>query len=208
MDFRLVFVLVGAAAALAECSPKKPEGEYPISLAEAMARLEKADIIGFRNARQCGYLIHFENNHPTPNAIEWIVVSGKTAVASFKIALSPTEKGAKADIILPKAADGGEIYDGKQAYDYPVFMQPLRPALQELVDAAMDQRPYDFRRLPSPLNIAPAGEFPHDTATNCTAGRDGLEGGQPWSMKDPPGLPPEVAENLRQQRLGAGQRRY
>jgi len=194
---RLVLALFGLGVALSGCSPRKEEGEYPLSPADAMARLDKADVAGFRTARQCGYPIEIASLHLNPQTIRWTVSSGRAVVATFEVVLSPTAKGVKAAIVVPKAPGGGEIYDGKQAYDYPVLMQPLRPALRELVNAAMAQRAFDWRRLPDPLNIGP-----NDTLSTCINSRASLERGTPWLMTDPPGIPPDVASQMRERTLG------
>jgi hypothetical protein len=148
------------------------------------ARLERADITGFRNARECGFLIHFTSTWSDSQSFGWIVASRGRAVARFDVTIAATETGVQATIIVPPGKNGGgEMYDGKQDYDYPVFMQPLRPALQELVDSAMEQRPFDWHRLPDPLNVGP-----NDTVSNCVNGRDSLLRGVAWSMDDPPGM--------------------
>ena len=170
---------------MAGCSPT-PWGRYAIPFDAARARLEKADIVGFRNARECGYLLHFTLNRPDPQTVGWIVTSNYKPAAKFFITLTPSETGVEASIALPPGANGGEMYDGKQAYDYPVFMQPLRPALQELVDSAMEQRTYDWERIPKALlNVGP-----NETLSNCYNSGESLRRGHPWSMSDPPGMPP------------------
>ena len=183
---RRLFTIAGVAFAVASCNASAPWGRYDIPFDEARARLFKADITGFRNARQCGYLIHFTLNAPGPQTVGWIVTSSYKPVAKFFVKLTPTETGVKASLDIPAAPKGGEIYDGQQSYDYPMLMQPLRPALQELVDSAMEQRPYDWRRIPeNVLNVAP-----HETLSNCFNSKESLRRGHPWSMNDPPGMPP------------------
>ena len=182
---RQVFALLGIAFTLASCNSPAPWGHYALPIDEARARLLKADIIGFRNARQCGYLIHFALNTPDAQTVGWFVTSAYKPVAQFFVKLTPTEDGVQARLDIPAAPKGGEIYDGHQVYDYPVFMQPLRPALHELVDSAMEQRPYDWERIPrDELNVGP------DPLNSCSGGRASLERGHPWSMNDPPGMPP------------------
>ena len=181
--------LVGIALVVAGCKPSP--GTYSVTLAEALARLDNADVIGFRNARQCGLLIHFQKLRPVENLVTWEVRSKKQLVASFSVLLSQTGNGTQATIIVPRAADGGEIYDGKQHYSHPALMQPLRPAVQEMIDAAMDERPFDWRRLPDPLNVGPS-----DTMTNCGMGQQSLQRGIPVELSDPEGVPHDVAVDL------------
>ena len=117
--------------------------------------------------------------------------SKRQLVASFSVSLSQTGNGTQATIVVPKAADGGEIYDGKQHYSHPALMQPLRPAVQEMVDAAMEKRPFDWHRLPDPLNVGP-----NDSMTNCGMGQQSLQRGIPVELSDPEGVPHDVAVKL------------
>ena len=173
---------VAVVSALAGCSA--PKGQYPIALAEALARLERADINGFRKARQCGFLIHFSAGRPDDHSIEWTVKSSGQKVARFTVSLSAVANGSQATIIVPKGADGAEIYDGRQHYSHPMLMQPLRPAVQELIDSAMDQRPYDWRRIPDPLN----------TDQLCGSELQNFEAsGKPYELGDPEGMTHEAA---------------
>jgi hypothetical protein len=181
--------LVGVALVVAGCNASQKT--YPVSVAEGLARLDNADVIGFRNARQCGLLIHFEKFRPASNSITWRIRSKQQPVASFTVSLGETGNGTQATIDVPKAADGGEIYDGKQHYSHPALMQPLRPAVRELIDAAMEKRPFDWHRLPDPLNIGP-----NDSMTNCGMGQDSLQRGIPVELDDPEGIPHDVAIKL------------
>jgi hypothetical protein len=189
MRIGIASAFVGVALAVAGCKPSVKT--YPVSLAEGLARLDKADVIGFRNARQCGLLIHFLKLRPDGNVVGWQVRSKNQVVASFSVSLSQTENGTQATIVVPKAADGGEIYDGKQHYSHPALMQPLHPAVEEMIDAAMEQRPFDWHRLPDPLNIGP-----NDSLTNCGMGRESLQRGIPVELSDPEGVPHDVAIKL------------
>jgi hypothetical protein len=181
--------LLGVALAVAGCKPSQKT--YPVSLTEGLARLDKADVIGFRNARQCGLLIHIEKLLPDGNLVTWRVRSKNQIVASFSVSLSQTDNGTQATIVVPKAADGGEIYDGKQHYSHPALMQPLRPAVQEMIDAAMEKRPFDWHRLPAPLTAGPSA-----TLTNCGMGQQSLLRGIPVELSDPEGVPHDVAVKL------------
>ena len=189
MRIGIACALVGAALAVAGCEPSQKT--YPVSLAEGLARLDKADVIGFRNARQCGLLIHFLKLRPDGNLVAWQVRSKNQVVASFSVSLSQTGNGTQATIVVPKAADGGEIYDGKQHYSHPALMQPLRPAVQEMIDAAMEKRPFDWHRLPAPINVGP-----NETMTNCGMGQESLQRGIPVELSDPEGVPHDVAVKL------------
>ena len=189
MRIGIASALVGVALAVAGCKPSQKT--YPVSLAEGLARLDKADVIGFRNARQCGLLIHFKKFGPVDNTVTWQIQSKGRPLASFSVSLSQTGNGTQAAIVVPKAADGGEIYDGKQHYSHPALMQPLRPAVQEMIDAAMEKRPFDWHRLPAPINVGP-----NDTMTNCGMGQQSLQRGIPVELSDSEGVPHDVAVKL------------
>ena len=176
--------IAGAVLTVTGCSQPPPKGEYKLPLKEALSRLENADIIGFRNSRQCGLLIHFDTRGAINNSITWIVTSSSREVAKFTVALSPFENGVKSAIIMPKGDKGGEMYDGKQHYSHPAFMQPMRPALQELIDSAMEKRPYDWNLIPDPINIGPS-----DSMNNCGLGQQTLARGFPMDLDDPEGIP-------------------
>jgi len=200
MRFRSICASVLITATAAGCSSSARWGHYEIPFDEARARLMKADIVGFRNARQCGYLIHFALNTPDPQSVGWVVTYKERIVAKFFVRLTPTESGVDFDFNIPPGQNGGEIYDGKQTYDYPVLLQPLRPALQELVDSAMTRRPFEWQRLQeeqapvyfsfNAIDSSKTTGTLSKTQNSCLEGRQGLERGKPWSMDDPPGFPP------------------
>ena len=184
MSMRIAGAFLGIATAIAGCADPAPKGRYPLAVAEALARLEKADIIGFRNARQCGILIHFSAWHRDKNTIGWIVTSSHQQVASFEVSLSAAENGTQATIIVPKGDNGAEIYDGEQTYSHPAMMQPLRPAVQELIDSAMDRRPYDWHLIDGTLN----------TDGLCSSELQNLQaGGATYKLGDPEGMTHEAA---------------
>lgn len=193
--YKIAAILV-AVFALAGCKPTaKSQGQYPLTFTEARVRLERADVIGFRNARQCGLLIHFSPYRPDTHSVAWVVMSSDREVASFTVSLSSIETGRVATtIVVPKGNDGGEAYDGKQNYTHPALMQPLRPAIQELIDSAMQQRPYDPNRIPDRL----LNTGPPKTVQNCSIGQQLLQRGIPMEFDDPEGVPHDVALKLKQ----------
>lgn len=147
-------------------------GVYDLPVEEAYARLQKADIDGFRMARQCGMLIYFKAEETPGKSIRWTVTSSGRKVASFAVRLVPQGNRTRVEIGVPPDPAGGEIYDGKKVYRRPAFNQPLRPALWELVDAAMAQRPYNGFSVPKGDSI-------------CAVQRTGLESGRkPFSLDD------------------------
>jgi len=152
----------------AGCGSKAEPGVYDLPLADAYARLAKADVAGFRQARQCGILIHLQPSGQKGESMTWHVTSSGRTMLSFTVRL--TAEGpdrTRATIEVPADPRGGELYDGKQQYPRPALNQPLRPAVQELIDAAMAGRPYDVLRIPEPRN----------TDKVCSVQRGGLESG-------------------------------
>jgi len=74
---------------------------------------------------------------------------------------------------------------GWRVYDR---FQPMRPSLRELVDAAIEKRPYDWHRLSQPLN----------TDELCGSEKQNLEAGSAiYSINDPEGMTHADAEAAR-----------
>jgi hypothetical protein len=154
MSIRVALNMAIVLAAAGACSaPPLPKGHYKVPFKEALARLEKADIQGFRKLRQCGLLIHFYSSHPDNHSIRWDVTSDDIDVVNFTVSLSPLEDGTKATIIVATDANGHEMYDSKASYPHPGLRQPLRPALVELVDAAIENRHFEFERIVGDLSV-------------------------------------------------------
>ena len=184
----LPMVLTMAMALLAGCSSSTPEGYYNVAPQEALARLRQADIIGFRDARQCGMLISFRQLEDASGIISWDVSSSDVPVAGFSLKVTPSGQGSIIAIGVLTGPNGAEVYDGQQHYTHPALMQPLRPSLRELVDAAIEKRPYDWHRLPEPLN----------TDELCSSEKQNLEaGGAVYSIDDPEGMTHVDAEAAR-----------
>jgi hypothetical protein len=166
----------------------KPDGYYDVAPATAYDLLRHADTTGFRDARQCGMLVYFSATEDGSSTVTWDVTSKGTPVASFRIRVTPSGQGSVISIELPKGPNGNEIYDGQQDYKHPAFMQPMRPALREFIDATIEQRPYDWHRIPDPLN----------TDELCGSMRSNFEAsGQPYEINDPSGMTHEQAEEAR-----------
>ncbi|WP_336979363.1 hypothetical protein [Altererythrobacter fulvus] len=186
---RLAFT-IAIASMLAGCGGAEP-GVYAVPLAEALQRLKKADVDGFRSARQCGILIHFASDSPKDDAITWRVSSSGREVLRFTVRLTAEGDGTRAQIEVPAEAKGGEMYDGSQFYPRPALHQPLRPAVQELIDAAMEQRPFDVMRIPDDKRSSP-NDGP------CEVQRAGLEqGSSRFGLDDKPGYDSRRSQQLR-----------
>ncbi|MDF8332056.1 hypothetical protein POM99_02475 [Novosphingobium sp. HBC54] len=126
-------------------------------------------------SRQCGILIYFSPVKTPGKAIRWIVTSSGQIVARFAVRLEPQGDGTRAIIDIPADPHGGEIYDGDKFYPRPALKQPLRPAVEELVNAAMEGRTFN-------------GEGLNNTDRVCSIQRGGLESGAfHFSVNDDPG---------------------
>ena len=181
-------VTAAALLVLGACQAHPDPLYYKLAPVEAYNRLLRADITGFRDARQCGMLIYFSTRAPASNALTWDVTSSNVLVARFTLRVEPKDGGSQVVIDLPKGPNGAEIYDGNQHYTHPALMQPMRPALGELVDAAMACRPYDWRRIPQPVN----------TDGVCGSLRQNFEtSGRPYELNDPSGMTHDDAEAAR-----------
>jgi hypothetical protein len=171
-----IITLAAVLLGLSACS--NLPGVYSLQVEEAFKRLTNADIDGFRLAHQCGILIHF---HAQPNevahSVTWRVESSGEQVLRFTVRLADMQGKTSASFEIPADPKGGEVYDGDYFVPRPAVNQPLRPALQELVDAAMAQRPYDAARIRGAQN----------TDGVCDVQRAGLEGGLHFSIDDDAG---------------------
>ncbi|HTN15579.1 MAG TPA: hypothetical protein VL094_12325 [Sphingomonadaceae bacterium] len=187
---KLAFTIT-IAAMLASCGGPEP-GVYPVRVAEALQRLKKADVDGFRSARQCGILIHISAGSPKDNAITWRVTSSGSEVLRFTVKLTAEGDGTRAQIEVPAEPKGGEMYDGSQFYPRPALHQPLRPAVQELIDSAMEQRPYDVMRIPNDQRSS-ASDGP------CKVQRAGLESGSfRFKVDDKAGYDSRTSQRMRE----------
>ena len=185
------FVL-GMTVLLAACG--SAPGVYDLPLPEALARLERADTDAFRMARQCGILIHFKASQPKDNAITWHVTSSGSEVLSFTVRLTAEGDGTRAAIEVPADPKGGEMYSGAQFYPRPAVRQPLRPAIQELVASALEQRPFNPQDLGS-------------TDSVCNVQRAGLESGSfKFGVDDAPGMDSRQSSRLRDQQEAEAER--
>src|SRR5579859_7090306 len=93
-----------ACLALVGCSQGADELYYDMAPDDAFARLVKADITGFRDARQCGMLIYFEpKEYDATRTITWEVTSGDMTVARFGFHVIPKGNGSVIGMQIPKA---------------------------------------------------------------------------------------------------------
>jgi hypothetical protein len=181
---RKLYPLILTALVVTGCTPKPDVGTYPFAQAEAFARLEKADVKGFISARRCGVRLTLDADKNDPVSIKWDIYGGSEDVGSFTVKLVAVDAMSTKSLIEVSAdPKGGEIFDGTKQYDAPAMQQPLRSAVQELIDAAMETRPFD------PAKIAD----PHELDSNCTLQRKKAgsqlaatsSGGNAWGFGDP-----------------------
>ena len=121
---------------------------YPLAPDEAASRLHNLDDAGFIEARRCAVPIALSAQSLDAATIKWSITADGAETAAFSLKVEPADNGASRVIIaLPKDPAGGEIYDGSQHYDHPLVQQPLRPALEELIAAALEGRKFDPARV-------------------------------------------------------------
>lgn len=121
---------------------------FPLSPVDAESRLHNLDDSGFIEARRCAVPITLSAQSLDATTIKWSINAEGTEGAAFSLKVEPAENGQSRVIIaLPKDPAGGEIYDGNQHYEHPLVQQPLRPALEELVTAALEGRKFDPARI-------------------------------------------------------------
>jgi hypothetical protein len=172
------FIWIFLAGAMLPSCASQPKNTYPVPREVAFERLRDGDVVDFRNAWQCGMLLHF-NTIATPNEqVRWIVKSGGRQVAEFSARLVAVDsETTRIDIQIPTAPDGGEIYDGTKEYEHPAFYQPLRPAIEEFVAARIEQRAFVKKGLPG-----------SDHNGYCGMTKESLLSGTPYSIEDEWGM--------------------
>ncbi|GAA4012755.1 hypothetical protein GCM10022280_08460 [Sphingomonas swuensis] len=140
---RKASMAVVLACGIAGCAT--PEANvYDLPIAEASKRLLAADLTEFKYQRQCGVLLAI-----TPggggNAVTWWVSTDGMDVFYFTARLTEVGPGkTKVDVEVSKDSNGKESYSGTTELVRPLFLQPLRPAITELVDATLEQRKHDY----------------------------------------------------------------
>ncbi len=189
------FAAAAAAALLAGCS-SDPPGQYQMGAEQAYQKLVAADFTPFRRDRQCGILIHITSEGDDGKSVTWRVTSSGRVMFFFTANLMPVDAThTKIAVDVSKEVKNGrEAYDGSQSYARPAVMQPVRPAIDEQIDAILTDRPFEWQnvRRATERPAAP-GTFAVTSASGnnsiCNVQRAGLEEGTPFSIDD-------VEENL------------
>lgn len=185
--YRALALAISAAALLQGCGgEEKQVGVYALAPQDVLTRLENADIDGFRARRQCGILIHIARES-TNDSVTWRVNSEGRPVARFTVRLTPEGQGTRTTIEVPEAPDGGEIYDGTKKHTRPALQQPLRPAVQELIDSAIEGRAFDVMRMPEPRNLDDI----------CKLQKAGLQHGTTFGINDVGGKTKVQSDRIR-----------
>jgi len=184
--------LVCGAFALSGC--KDQIKEYPLSVAEALNRLDHADNEGFRYHRHCGVLFKVGSNQSNDHSVTWTARANRKDVLSFIVSVSPSPHGVTTKISVPLAANGREMYDGTQKYNHPIVVQPIRPAIVELIDAAMEKRSFDNERIPEKDRYRYRDRSPSGAA--CSEDSQILDQGFAAEYDDPPGPSIETVRKL------------
>ena len=193
--------------ALSGCSETpKPVQSFAIPPAEAFARLRGADMTGFRNGSTCGMLVQFTPHEQAPGAIRWTATSGGLRVAEFTVRLIPAGSGTEARIEVGKGPDGKEMYDGHNDYSHPAMIQPIRPNIVELINAAMEKRAFDVHRVVDPakpdslcislgINFEASGEayrIDDPALMTPSQAREARANGEVLKVERDPGVVPET----------------
>ena len=148
-------VLLLVLAALPGCAQNHAPGIYDIAQQDAWARLQRADLGAFTEARGCGLPLDIAVEAHAPQSLRWIIRSGGKELASFTVRLDPVAPNAtRAAIDLP--FEPGRTDTITTSAGAPALRQPLQGAVVELVDAAIDDRDYDASRTSDPRNPAAA----------------------------------------------------
>ena len=161
------------AACLSACGPAP--GVYDVGLHEAYTRLADNKLEDFKFARQCGILIHLVPTSVPDQHVTWRVFSSGVALLDFTVRLTAVdEDSTKVDIEVSKDPDGNEAYSGGVFYPRPAFHQPLRPAVEEAIASALQDRPFDIGRVPAAA----------EPDSVCNVQRAGLESGRVFTVND------------------------
>ncbi len=191
MNIRFLPAIAIAPSAVA-CS--EPPGQYKISAKDGYQKLASADFNEFLRNRLCGILIHIHREGDEGKSVTWRITSSGREMFHFTANLVPVDATrTKIEIDVSKEVKNGrEAYDGTQSYARPAVMQPVRPAIDEQIDAILTSRPFKWEnvRKATERPAAPGTFAVMSSDSVCNVQRGGLEeSGQPFSVDD-------VEENL------------
>ena len=191
-SLRIFTTLICGSIALTGCKSEPQVKEYPFGVAEAVQRLDNSDSAGFRYARHCGVLFSFGSVKSDDHMVTWTARADRKVVLTFNVVVAESPKGVTLKLSVPLERNGREIYDGTQNYNHPILRQPIRPAIAELIESAMEKRKFDNERVEKEwryLDRSPSGSA-------CSEDAQILARGFAAYYDDPPGPSIENIEKL------------
>jgi hypothetical protein len=191
-SLRIFATLICGSIALTGCKSEPKVKEYPFGVAEAVRRLDNSDSAGFRNARHCGVLFNFSSNKSDDHTVTWTAWANRKYILTFNVVVVESPKGVTLKLSVPLESNGREMYDGTQKYNHPILSQPIRPAIAELIESAMEKRPFDNERVQGEghyIDRSPSGEA-------CSYDAQILARGFAAYYDDPPGPSIENIQKL------------
>jgi hypothetical protein len=160
-SLQIFATLICGSIALTGCNSEPQLKQYPFGVAEAVRRLNNSDSAGFRYARHCGVLFNFGSHESDDHTVTWTARANRKDVLTFNVVVAESPKGVTLKLSVPVEGNGREMYDGTQKYNHPVLRQPIRPAIAELIESAMEKRPFDNERVAEEvryLDRSPSGQ--------------------------------------------------
>jgi len=142
---RTSLALLAVAASLAGCGRNAP-GVYDLTPAEAMQRLQDADVPGFVAARGCAVALNLAIRPDAQNAQRWIIRGEGAELAHFTVRLDDAGPGkVHALVTVPDDSQAGPVQAAPSGAT--ALRRPLLPAAVELVYAALEGRSFDSARI-------------------------------------------------------------
>ena len=191
-SLRIFATLICGSIALMGCKSEPQVKEYPFGVAEAVRRLDNSDSGGFRYARHCGVLFSFGSIKSDDHTVTWTARANRKEVLTFNVVVAESPKGVTLKLNVPLERNGREMYDGTQNYNHPLVSQPIRPAITELIESAMEKRSFDNERVEKEaryIDRSPSGQA-------CSYEKQVLAQGFAADYDDPPGPSIQNIEKL------------
>jgi Zn-dependent protease with chaperone function len=165
---------------------------YPLPVHEAWLRLVQGDLGAFLRDRQCGILVHAHVTAATDASVTWSITS--ETVEQIRFTATPAAEGPDATRVTiviadfePKTPWTDADKPGAPPYKVamrPALMTPLRPYFAEAVNAMLEERRFETRRVVPPSVL---DEGTQSTRDVCASQRNQLVTGRHLSIHDSPG---------------------
>jgi hypothetical protein len=191
-SLRIFAALICGSIALTGCKSEPQVKEYRFGVAEAVRRLDNSDSAGFRYARHCGALFNFGSIKSDDHTVTWTARANRKEVLTFNVVVAESPKGVTLKLSVALERNGREMYDGTQNYNHPILRQPIRPAIAELIESAMEKRSFDNERVEEEwryLDRSPSGQA-------CSEDAQILAQGFPADYDGPAGPSIETIQKL------------